>query len=237
MTNEEIINAFPECERIKKADVAECVNKAMAECKSWREIHSRLWYHCQKFWPQPKYRREDHADYDEWSNYFSGNYDTREFYFRDWIKSIEEELRRRVGQRRTFDEACQLAADEWARMIFGTHIQNNGDQSDAGGMAMVLGTLVKDKAKSGYGSETVEKFRSLMADYYRGGCQYKDDYGTYDSEPYCDYHPNSPLADILIKAGCDSHDVGSMCPWKTGIHIDEYDHSVIIRGYQTERYI
>ena len=74
--------------------------------------------------------------------------------------------------------AEQQAADEWVRMIFGNHVQNNGDQSDAGGLAMALGTLAKDKASSGYGKDVIDKFRSLMADHYRNGCRWKSERGT-----------------------------------------------------------
>lgn len=38
MTNEEIINAFPECWRIKKADMAECVNRVFDEVKFYNEV-------------------------------------------------------------------------------------------------------------------------------------------------------------------------------------------------------
>ena len=135
------------------------------------------------------------------------------------------------------DEACQLAADEWARMIFGNHIQNNGDQSDAGGMVMVLGTLVKDKASRGIGQDTIEKFRKLCKEFYLGGCIRQTKYGPHKDDPYCDYHPNSALADLLLEAGVPEDSVGNICPWKTGITVDERDHAVIVRGYQKERFI
>lgn len=231
MTNEEIINAFPECERIKKADVAECISKVFDEVKFYREVDYYIRRHCFKFWPEPTNYSTEYAK--EHGNYFYGDYDNKDFRFRNWIKQIEQEFIQRNGQHRTFDEACQLAADEWARMIFGNHIQNNGDQSDAGGIAMALGTLAKDKAKSGYDSEVINKFRSLIADEYRKH-GHNDHYW---SAPYCDYHPNETLANALIKAGCDKHDVGSMCPWKTGITINDRDGSVCIRGYRTEKYL
>lgn len=231
MTNEEIINAFPECERIKKADVAECISKVFDEVKFYREVDYYIRRHCFKFWPEPTNYSTEYAK--EHGNYFYGDYDNKDFRFRNWIKQIEQEFIQRNGQHRTFDEACQLAGDEWARMIFGNHIQNNGDQSDAGGIAMVLGTLAKDKAKSGYDSEVINKFRSLIADEYRKH-GHNDHYW---SAPYCDYHPNETLGNALIEAGCDEHDVGSMCPWKTGITIDDRDGSVCIRGYRTEKYL
>lgn len=231
MTNEEIINAFPECWRIKKADMAECIEKVFDDVKFYRKVGSYIIQHCYRYWPEPKdYRSED---YKAQSDYFYGNYDTKDFRFRDWVKQVEEEFIRRNGPHRTYEEACQLAADEWARMIFGTHMQNNGDQSDAGGMAMVLGTLVKEKAKSGYDEKVIDKFRRLMAEEYRNN-SHGDQYW---SAPYCDYHPNTTLSDVLIKAGCSEHDANNMCPWKTGVTVDDRDGSVCVRGYQTARYI
>lgn len=122
-------------------------------------------------------------------------------------------------------------------MIFGNHVQNNGDQSDAGGLAMVLGTLAKDKAKRDIDGETIEKFRTLCKDYYLGHCLYEGEYGMHVMEPYCDYHPNTPLADLLLKAGVPKDKAENIAPWKTGIGIDKLDNSVIVRGYQKERYI
>lgn len=231
MTNEEIINAFPECEKIKKADVAECINKVFDDVKFYREVDWYIRQHCFKFWPESDDYQSD--DFKAHGNYFYGDYDTKDYRFREWVQKIEQEFIQRNGPHRTYDEACQMAADEWARMIFGTHVQNNGDQSDAGGMAMVLGTLVKDKAKSGYDGNVIDKFRRLMTEEYREHSRN----ARYWSAPYCDYHPNTTLADVLIKAGCDKNDVGNMCPWKTGISVDARDGSVCIRGYQTRRYI
>ena len=123
-------------------------------------------------------------------------------------------------------------------MIFGNHVQNNGDQSDAGGLAMVLGTLAKDKASRGYGKDVIDKFRSLMADHYRGGCRWKSESGTeYRDEPDVDYNPSPSLFGLLVKAGCKEDDANNMCPWKTGITINQRDNSVCIHGYQTARYI
>ncbi|MBQ8095556.1 MAG: hypothetical protein IJ243_00500 [Prevotella sp.] len=235
MTNEELTAAFPECERIKREQVAPIVEQVMNEVESWREISWGVKKSCKELWPEPEYRTDA---YNEWGHYFYGDWKTGQKDFDTWVKLLEDEYLQRTGERRTLDEACQLAADEWTRMIFGNHVQNNGDQSDAGGMAMVLGTLAKDKASRGIGSEVVEKFRTLCKEFYIGGCRVDEGkYGWRVNEPYCDYHPNSPLADLLLKAGVPEKSVGNICPWKTGISVDDRDHAVIVRGYQTERYI
>lgn len=238
MTNEELTAAFPECERIKREQVVPFVEQVFNEVESWRQIGYKIKGLCQKLWPKPQGVKWEDPLHQEWSHYFYGNWETNQKDFDNWTDLLEDEYLRRTGERHTMDEACQIAADEWARMIFGNHIQNNGDQSDAGGMAMVLGTLVKDKASRGIDKDTIEKFRKLCKEFYLGGCRVDEDkYGWRKSEPYCDYHPNSALADLLLEAGVPEESVGNICPWKTGISVDERDHAVIVRGYQTEKYI
>ena len=238
MTNEELVAAFPECEHIKREHVAPLVERVFAECKTYREIHSVVWYYLTDLWPKPKGVKWDDPIRQEWSDYIVGNYKTDMRPIPEWTKRLEDEFFARNGELHTLEEACQLAADEWARMIFGNHVQNNGDKSDAGGMAMVLGTLAKDKASRGIDSKVVEKFRELCKEFYLSGCRVDEDkYGWRKDEPYCDYHPNESLSNLLLKAGVPEKSIGSICPWKTGITINERDHSVRIGGYQTERFI
>lgn len=238
MTNEELIQAFPECEKIKREQIAECVTKAMTEEKFYREAADKIYRKAHELYPIPGGRyNKDYPGHAEYWLYFSGDY-PKTSPFKQWLEKFETEFIALHGQVRTFDEACQTAADEWARMIFGNHIQNNGDESDAGGYTMVLGTLIKDKAKGGYGKDVIDKFRSLMADHYRGGCRWTSESGTeYRDEPYVDYHPSPSLRGLLVKAGCKEKDAEHMCPWKTGITIDKCDNSVCVHGYRTARYL
>lgn len=232
-TDEELMAAFPECDRIKREQAAPIVVQVMNEADSWRKLRYTIQARLQKqFWPEPEY---DSEEYKEWREYFYGWSDNR---FDKWTRLVEWEYVYRHGQRHTMEEACQIAADEWTRMIFGNHIQDNGDQSDAGGLAMALGTLAKDRAKRGISSEVIERFRKLCKEYYLGGCRYNDGkYGWVNSEPYCDYGPNGALGRLLEQAGVPDNSIGSICPWKTGITVDERDHAVIVRGYHKERYI
>ena len=232
-TDEELMTAFPECDRIKREQAAPIVVQVMNEVDSWRKLRYTIQARLQKqFWPEPEY---DSEEYKEWQEYFYGWNDNR---FEKWAKLVEWEYVYRHGQRRTMEEACQIAADEWTRMIFGNHIQDNGDQSDAGGLTMVIATLAKDKAKRGISSEVVERFRKLCKEYYLGGCRYNAaKYGWVKCEPYCDYGPNGALGILLVQAGVPNDSIDSICPWKTGITVDERDHAVIVRGYRKERYI
>lgn len=239
MTTEELIQAFPECEKIKREDIAECITKAMTEERFYAEASDKVYRKAHELWPYQRGLKDDDPERVAYKAYFWGDILKGVVSpFKEWQKTFEAEFIAQHGQVRTFDEACQIAADEWARMIFGNHVQNNGDKSDAGGMAMALGTLAKDKASRGIDSKVVEKFRKLCKEFYLGGCVCEDDYyGKRKEEPYCDYHPNPALADLLLKAGVPKKSIGSICPWKTGITINERDHAVRIGGYQTERFI
>ena len=77
-----------------------------------------------------------------------------------------------------------------------------------------------------------------MTEYYKNGCKDEKVSGyRIDITPYCDYYPNSPLRNILIKSGVNEKEVNKICPWKTGISIDEIDYAVVVRRYQTVEYI
>lgn len=239
MTIEELIQAFPECEKIKREDIAECITKAMTDERFYAEASDKVYRKANELWPYQRGLKDDAPERVAYMTYFYGDFlKGVEAPFEKWQETFKTEFIAQHGQVRTFDEACQTAADEWARMIFGNHVQNNGDQSDAGGMAMVLGTLAKDKASSGISSDTIEKFRKLCKKYYLGGCRYKEDkYGWMESTPHCDYGPNDALSLLLDQAGVPHDRFGSICPWKTGITINQRDNSVCVHGYQTARYI
>ena len=239
MTNEELIQAFPECEKIKRDDMRQCIIEAIEQEKFYSEASSKVYRKARELYPCYKapYDKED-PEQNAYRAYFWSDFHGNRSPFQKWIDTFETEFIERHGQQHTFDEACQMAADEWARMIFGTHMQNNGDQSDSGGLAMVLGTLVKDRAKKDYGSEVIDKFRSLIKEHYLGGCLFEyEDGKKYHDVPDCDYHPSASLRQALKRAGCKDDDIENMCPWKTTILIDARDNSVVVRGYQTERYI
>ena len=236
MTNEELIQAFPECEKVKRDNMRQCIIEAMEQERFYCTASSKVYNKAHDLWPYKREWRDNNPEYESYKQYFWNDW-PRKSPFNEWLLKMEDEFIERHGQVRTFDEACQLAADAWVRMIFGNHIQNNGDKSDTGGLAMALGTLAKNRAKSNIGIDVIEKFRTLCRDYYLGGCIYENNYGKRRDEPYCDYHPNSPLADLLTKAGVPKESTGIICPWKTGITINERDNSVRVSGYQTERFI
>lgn len=239
MTTEELIQAFPECEKIKRENIADCITKAMTEERFYAEASDKVFRKANELWPYQRGLEADDPERMAYMAYFCGDIlKGVKAPFHEWLNTFETEFIAQHGQVRTFDEACQAAADEWVRMIFGNHIQNNGDQSDAGGLAMVFGTLAKDKARNGYSKDVIDNFRSLMADHYRGGCRWKGDGGReYRDVPDVDYHPSPSLLGLLVKAGCEEGDANYMCPWKTSITIDQRDNSVCVHGYRTARYM
>lgn len=238
MTNEELIQAFPECEKIKREDIAECITKAMTEERFYAEASDKIYRKAFELWPNQCGKYDDPERVARRAYFVGDILKGVETPFKKWLETFKTEFIAQHGQVRTFDEACQTAADEWVRMIFGHHVQNNGDQSGSGGLAMVLGTLAKDMASRDYGKDVIDKFRSLMADHYRGGCRWMCDDGTeYRDEPDVDYNPSPSLFGLLVKAGCKEDDANNMCPWKTGITINRRDNSVCVLGYQTARYI
>ena len=240
MTIEQLINEFPECEKIKREDIAECITKAMTEEKFYQEAVDKIWKKAHELYPHYDGRYDENDDeQNAYRSYFVCDYATGGLSrFDEWMEMMRQLFVDMHGQVHTFEEACQIASDEWTRMIFGNHIQNNGDQSNAGGLAMVLGTLAKDKASRGISSNVIEKFRKLCKDYYLGGCIFEDkEYGKMKIEPYSDYGPNTALGKLLVQSGVSPDRIGSITPWKTGITINRRDNSVCVRGYQTARYM
>jgi len=230
MDIKELIGMFQECEKVRRTDMEGCITDAVNNERFYAEAMNKLWLRLYELFPY----KGDKDEKEAYKAYFD-NYDKGSLH--EWMELFKLEFRNKHGVLRTFDEACELAAEKWARKIFGTHVQYNGDQSETGGMTMVLGTLAKEKAKEGLKQGVDEKFKALMRDYYRGGCKYTDEKNTSTVVPYCDYGPNHALFDILVKAGVGEKDANFICPWKTGISIDTFDNSVCITGYQTAKYI
>ena len=51
MTTEELIQAFPECEKIKREDIAECITKAMTEERFYAEASDKIYSKAHELWP------------------------------------------------------------------------------------------------------------------------------------------------------------------------------------------
>ena len=165
------------------------------------------------------YEDDNFLDLYSWSKYASANY-------------IEHK-----GKRRTFEEACQIAADKWCDLLFQWHLQDNGaiNEDHGGGFyACALATVLKNEANKDITEEMITNTNKNLYEYYHNYCIYED---KYQISPYCDYDPNRPLYDILEKSGIPEKKIRNICPWKTGIDIDENDNAVVVKGYQKREYI
>lgn len=242
MTNEELINKFPEHRLIKRSDIKPVLEEIFLTTKTYHEVRPRIMKKCKELFPRPNgFLRFDGLTDKDWKDYFWGRYNDKfekvDDSFNDWVELVEEEVVSRKGKLHTFEDACHIAASKWCEMCFGNHIQDNGDRSETGLWCNMLATIVADKNREGITENTIENVHKNLYEYYKDGClyQWEDGHKTF-CEPYCDYNPNLPLSEALEKAGLSKTVIRCICPIKTGISIDKKDNSVIVRGYQKENY-
>ena len=242
MTNKEIISNFPSHRLIKRYDIEPVLEEIFLTAETYHEVYPRIMKKCKELFPKPNgLLRFDGITDKDWEDYFWGRYNDKhekvDDSFNDWVKSVEDEFIARRGQRHTFDEACHVAADQWCKMCFGNHIQDNGDKSETGYFGNLLATVVADEHKSSITKDVVEKANHLFYEYYKGGCIYEYEGRKLNIELDCDYHPNTPLESILVKAGVSKESANCICPIKTMITIDKKDNSVVVSGYHTKTYM
>ena len=154
----------------------------------------------------------------------------------------------------TKEDAAAIAADKWCEMLFGFHIKDNGARECE--FMCLLATVAADYAKKEISEESKIKTRELLEQYYlhqiinektwlaktlgtytnhRGEtCEF----GFFDRDLYCDYHPCLHLRRILEIAGIDDSVAQSIAPFKTGIEIlhDEHEgYNVILKTYRQRK--
>lgn len=233
-SNEELLDMLPVNDHVNRESVKAALDYIFAHMGNYQGIWDYL-KSCinETFLPPTREQYSSGSEYaKEYSDYFFGDE------YQKFIRCCQSEFLNRSGERRTFDEACQIAADKWVEMLFDFHLQDNGDRSGHSDCAMMLGTALAEKAKERLSKDVAEKTRELLKEYYLNGCQYQTESGhCFRCEPYSDYGPNSPLYDILIKAGVEEKDACRITPWKTGIEVDENDNTVVLIGYQKVTFI
>lgn len=238
MNIEKIINSFPECEKVKKEDIAAIIKKTLSEAKTYHEIYNNIMKSLETLYPRVK--NETKEDKQIRCDYLYGSgYDDNWNYIHplgDWIKNIEDEFIKENGNVHTFEEAVDIAAKKWVDLIFGYHIQDNGaiNESHGGGFpACALGTILKNSTiekmenKEKIATKTYELIKKFYIDTKNNKSYYLS----------VDYGPNTYLDDILIKAGVDENKTSNICPWKTMIKIDKKDNSVCYHTYGNVDYI
>ena len=229
---EEMLDAFPECEKLKKEDMAGALDKIFSGLESYNQIFGIVEDVVYKKNKYPTDEKEKQDAYFAW----------RKKYY-NWVDELKGAYIQEFGVKRSFEDACAMAADEWISLIFDNVVQDNGDRSGYSDGLQCLGTLSKKSSIDRIGGEEClekikENVRKRMYEYYLGGCRYTSDNGYTHSNvsPYCDYDPNMPLYNILKEAGIPEQAIFSICPWKTGVEVDTLDNSVIVRTYGKRKY-
>ena len=110
-------------------------------------------------------------------------------------------------------EQIETAVNWWADAIKRPKF-DNGDNSDAGGMAMMLATLAH-KAPS---AEQIETFKKALADEMASN-ERIEKFGLNS-----DYGPDGNLAEAMQQAGINP-DISSV-PWKTNMHFSDGEVTV-----------
>jgi len=242
---EELLQLFPKHERIDINKIKELLDSLYDNCTHYQDIYNYFLEYIKTCFPgsnREKYSYES----PEYNEYFDYIYDVEKDHmtFNSWIKYVESNFLSKFGQRRTYDEACLLAADKWCEMMFKFHLQDNGaiNEDHGGGFwACALATVMKNDSMKEITEEMVKATHDNLYKYYKNRCWYeckdKDDSWSGYVNLYVDYHPNRPLYDILKDSGIPEKHIDSLCPWKTGIDIDETDNAVVVKGYQKCNYL
>ena len=105
---------------------------------------------------------------------------------------------------------AQKAAKWWANQLRGTAKLDNGDPSNAGGMALMLATLLQADEKADQNNEHIDAFEQELTIILE---REKDDYFHLG----VDYHPDHVLQEAATKAELN---LGmTSLPWKTTMWI------------------
>jgi len=107
----------------------------------------------------------------------------------------------------TFENAVKKVVKFWSEKSFNTPLnQNNGDDSESGGLAFILKNLVASDAQSDVSPDNIEKFETKLTELL-----YKQKDNRYKLDLDVDYHPCSVLSEAVDFAG-----LNEMClPCKT----------------------
>jgi hypothetical protein len=117
-------------------------------------------------------------------------------------------------QKRTYEEAVNISVKWWSEKAFATLFnQNNGENSENGGMTFMLMNMVASKAQAKVDTETIEKFEKKLTEILLS----QKGKPKYANELEVDYNPNHNLSHACAFAGVDTY----CLPCKTFTYIDE----------------
>lgn len=99
MTTEELIQAFPECEKIKRDDIAECITKAMTEERFYTEASDKVCRKAYELWKYQRGLKDDDPERVAYRAYFWGDIlEGVESPFKEWLKTFKTEFIAQHGQ-------------------------------------------------------------------------------------------------------------------------------------------
>lgn len=106
------------------------------------------------------------------------------------------------NEKRTYEEAVEITIKWWLEKSFETLLnQNNGDDSEHGGMSFMLMNMVSAKAQERNTPEMIDKFKSKLTEILLSK---KGEHGIYGNQLDVDYHPNKILHDACNFSGVDA---------------------------------
>lgn len=233
MTNNELLILFPKHPKIDIHKIEELLDKVFVECKQYKDIYEYFESYINTCFPGSDYNKYKYGSYEreEYSSYLY-NFEKNGFY--EWIKDVEAEYLIRNKSKRTFEEACNIAADKWCDLLFQWHLQDNGainEDHPGGFFSCVLATLMKNDSAKKIDEKTIKKAHDNFVKYYLDN-NYDAMYGM-----RVDYDPSRSLYDLLKDSGIPEKHIRSLCPWKTSIYIDEKDNSVVYCTYGKREYL
>jgi hypothetical protein len=116
--------------------------------------------------------------------------------------------------KRSYKEAVEICVNWWIEKSFETPFnQNNGDDSENGGIAFLLMNMVASNAQKKVTLDKVEKFRNRLTELLL----LNEEKGRFENELVVDYHPNQILFDACQFAEIDP----SSLPCKTFTFIND----------------
>jgi len=122
-----------------------------------------------------------------------------------------------MRQEKLTDEQIKKATEWWANAISNPKF-DNGDPSEAGGMAMMLALINKETVEN----DRIELFKAIFAIALKSDPDAR--WGI-----HCDYGPCSILAEAMKDAGIST----SNAPWKTNMNFED-DKVFVSYGYGAE---
>lgn len=125
--------------------------------------------------------------------------------------------------KRSYKEAVEITVKWWSEKSFKTLLnQNNGDDSDNGGMMFLLMNMVSMNAKENITKEKISKFEEKLTELLLS----VEGMGMFNNELSVDYSPNRKLREACTFAGINA----SCLPCKTHTYIN--DNNEIEGQYQ-----